>query len=111
MRRNLSLRTLVILFDRSQARIGRNSTPQSLYYCLFAPHIYGVILRAHPVRGESHIQRNANGEVVTELSTCQHRSGRTDHQTTGWSLAIVAAALIIPQFDQTLFSRINRFQH
>jgi len=29
-------------------------------------HIYmGVILCAHPVRGESHIQRNANREVVT----------------------------------------------
>ena len=29
-------------------------------------HIYmGVILHAHPVRGESHIQRNANGEVAT----------------------------------------------
>jgi len=25
----------------------------------------GVVLRAHPVRGESHIQRNANGEVAT----------------------------------------------
>jgi len=24
----------------------------------------GVILRAHPVRGESYIQRNANGEVA-----------------------------------------------
>jgi len=24
-----------------------------------------VVLRAHPVRGESHIQRNANGEVAT----------------------------------------------
>ena len=40
-----------------------------LYYCLFAPHIYmGVVLRAHPVRGESHIQRNASGEVATEYS-------------------------------------------
>ena len=29
-------------------------------------HIYmGVILRAHPVLGESHIQHNANGEVAT----------------------------------------------
>ena len=29
-------------------------------------HIYmGVILRAHPVRGESHIQRNANREDAT----------------------------------------------
>jgi len=25
----------------------------------------GVVLRAHPVRGGSHIQRNANGEVAT----------------------------------------------
>jgi len=29
-------------------------------------HIYmGVVLRAHAVRGESHIQRNASGEVAT----------------------------------------------
>jgi len=38
---------------------------RSLYYCLFAPHIYFVVPRAHPVRGESHNQRNANGEVAT----------------------------------------------
>jgi len=25
----------------------------------------GVVLRAHPIRGESHTQRNANGEVAT----------------------------------------------
>jgi len=25
----------------------------------------GVVLRAHPVRGEAHIQRNATGEVAT----------------------------------------------
>jgi len=25
----------------------------------------GVVLRAHRVRGESHIQRNASGEVAT----------------------------------------------
>ena len=37
----------------------------SLYYCLFAPHIYGVVLRAHPVRGEPRIQRNASVEVAT----------------------------------------------
>jgi len=29
----------------------------------------GVILRAHPVRGELHIQRNANGEVATVAGT------------------------------------------
>jgi len=38
---------------------------RSLYYCLFAPHIHSVFLHAHPVRGESHIQRNATGEVAT----------------------------------------------
>jgi len=39
---------------------------KSLYYCLFAPHIFIVVRRAHPVRGESHFQRNASGEVATE---------------------------------------------
>ena len=37
----------------------RSCPTRSLYYCLFAAHIcMGVILRAHPVRGESHIERN-----------------------------------------------------
>jgi len=39
--------------------------PRSLYYCLFAPSIYIVVLRAHPLRSESHNQHNANGEVAT----------------------------------------------
>jgi len=30
-------------------------------------HIYIVVLRPHPVRGESHNQCNANGEVATIL--------------------------------------------
>jgi len=37
-------------------------------HCIIAcsHHIYmGVVLRAHPVRGESRIQHNANGEVAT----------------------------------------------
>jgi len=34
---------------------------------LFAPRIYIFVLRAHPVRGESHNQRNATGEVATQL--------------------------------------------
>jgi len=67
MRRNHSPHALVIKFNCSHVNIGRASTPQSLYYCLFAPYIFGVVLRAHPVRGESHIQRNANGEVATLL--------------------------------------------
>jgi len=30
----------------------------------------GVILHAHPVRGESHIQRNTTGEVATQDFKC-----------------------------------------
>jgi len=41
--------------------------PWSLYYCLLAPCIYIVVLRAHPVRGELHNQRNIIGEVATIL--------------------------------------------
>jgi len=54
----LKLRTVTASNNRDHAL-------QSLHYCLFAPHICGVFLRAHPVRGESHIQRKANGEVAT----------------------------------------------
>jgi len=32
---------------------------------LFAPPTYGVVLRAHSVRGEPRIQRNASGGVAT----------------------------------------------
>jgi len=30
-----------------------------------ATYMYGVVLHAHPVRGESHNQRNTTGEVAT----------------------------------------------
>ena len=30
-----------------------------------ATYMYGVVLHAHPVRGESHIQCNTTGEVAT----------------------------------------------
>jgi len=43
----------------------QSSPTRSLDYCLFAPHIYGVVLRAHSTRGEPRIQRNASGEVAT----------------------------------------------
>ena len=33
-----------------------------------ATYMYGVVLHAHPVRGESHNQRNTTGEVATEPS-------------------------------------------
>jgi len=33
-------RTLVVTCNRSQVNIGKASTPRSLFYCLFAPHIW-----------------------------------------------------------------------
>ena len=33
-----------------------------------ATYMYGVVLHAHPVRGESHNQRNTTGEVATLAS-------------------------------------------
>jgi len=50
----------------------RDHAPRSLYYCLFAPHIYGAIFRAPPVRGESHIQCNATREVATVQHYLRH---------------------------------------
>jgi len=38
---------LVVTFNRSHARIIRDYTPRSLYYCLFAPHICMVLLFTH----------------------------------------------------------------
>ena len=64
--RNLSLRTLVVTFNRSQVNIGRASTSQSLLLLLSrATHMMVLILHAHPVRGEAHIQRNTTGEAAT----------------------------------------------
>jgi len=47
------------------ANNNRDHPTRSLYYCLFAPHTYIFVLRAHPVRGESHNQRNTTREVAT----------------------------------------------
>ena len=66
MRRYFSSRMLVIMFNRSHVNIGRASTSQSLILLLARPRIHnGVILHAHPVRGESDNQRKATGEVAT----------------------------------------------
>jgi len=37
-----------------------------------ATYMYGVVLHAHPVRGESHNQRNTTGEVETVLTSYHH---------------------------------------
>jgi len=42
-----SQRMLVVTFNRPQVNIGRASTPRSLYYCLFAPHICMVLFFTH----------------------------------------------------------------
>jgi len=42
-----SPRTLVVMFNGSQVNIGRASTPRSLYYCFFAPHICMVLFFMH----------------------------------------------------------------
>jgi len=44
----------------------RDRPTRSLYCCLFAPPTYIFVLRAHPVRGESHNQHNTTGEVATK---------------------------------------------
>ena len=61
--RDHSLRMLVVAFNRSHVNISRDYTPRPLNYCLFVPHIYGVVLRAHSVRGEPRIsvQRQWSG--------------------------------------------------
>ena len=48
---------------------------------LFASHVYTVVLCAHPVRGESHIQRNATGEVATVPVCCTKGGARGEG---GW---------------------------
>jgi len=51
---------------------------RSLYYCLFAPHIYGVVLRAYSVCGEPHIsaqrQRSGCNNIPSFLFNEPHRS-------------------------------------
>jgi len=39
-----------------------------------ATFVYGVVLHAHPVRGESHNQRNTTGEVVKPVSILHHEA-------------------------------------
>jgi len=57
-------------FRTVAASNNRIYSTKSLYYCLFAPHINGVVLHAHSVRGESRIQRNTSAEVVTAPMFC-----------------------------------------
>ena len=40
-----------------------------------ATYMYGAVLHAHPVRGESHNQRNTTGEIATEGSPAGYTHG------------------------------------
>jgi len=49
----------------------------TLFLLIRATYMYGVVLHAHPVRGESHSQRNTTREVATPLlimSFCNSQS-------------------------------------
>jgi len=45
----------------------------TLLLLIRAKYMYGVVLHAHPVRGESHNQRNITGEVATGSSIASGR--------------------------------------
>jgi len=63
----LSLRLAVYtLFGKNKIKFGQkySASPKTS-----TPVTCGVILHAHPVRGESHIQRNANREVAAVVSS------------------------------------------
>ena len=42
----------------------------TLFLLVRATCMYGVVLHAHPVRGESHNKRNTTGEVATRALFC-----------------------------------------
>ena len=47
-------------------------------------HLYGVVLRAHSVRGEPRIQRNASGEVATVPALRNDDINAQMNATTSW---------------------------
>jgi len=49
----------------------------NLTAAFFVSFIVVVFVRAHPVRGESHIQRNANREVATIVACSRRIIART----------------------------------
>ena len=59
---------------RTAAASNNKDAPQSLLLLLAVHIYYGVILHAHPVRGESHNQRNTTGEVAAvEMASARFR--------------------------------------
>ena len=80
-----SPRMLVVTFNGSQVSIGRASTPRSLYYCLFTPHICMVLFFTHI---PSMVNRTINATPPERLQ--QHpllfTMNRTDRMFFVWRL-------------------------
>jgi len=80
-RRDHSSRVLVVTFNRSHVSIGRACTPRTLYYCLFAPHIYRCCssrtLRSWWIAHSAQRQRSVCNSCMTDVF---ENSWRTFHQ-------------------------------
>jgi len=68
---------------------------------LFAPHTYIFVLRAHPVRGESHNQRNTTGEVATGVKNKQSKSLQL-------SKAVVSLASLLDYVDRNDLTTVGK---
>jgi len=65
-----------------------------------ATYTYGVVLHAHPVRGESHNQRNTTGEVATVPCSNQFSIiGFAHEMTPNLATLIEVTALDFLHFD------------
>jgi len=61
------------MFNRSHVNIGRASTPRSLFYCLFAPHICMVLFFRHTrswwiTHLTQHHRRGCNSSLETSFA-------------------------------------------
>jgi len=50
--------------------------------------MYGVVLHAHPVRGESHNQRNTTGEIATKALM-------NESVNKEWAISLYTALVVI----------------
>ena len=72
-------------FSTMPASNNRVHMPWSLYYCLFVPCSHSVFLRAHPIRGESHNQRNATRKLQQHPSFLQRTTLIAHSLCEGWT--------------------------
>ena len=66
--------------------------------------MYGVVLHAHPVSGESHNQRNTTGEVATVWSKYQGRFGQAS-----WMQLKPAPASLSPYYPYINTATVSAF--